>query len=182
MLSFKMRNGKLGSYQPSPDDYLWLLRAVAAEGPVQAQVAQTLVNLFCLLRSKGYKGTLTDLVRAYAQPVNPRWYINGDLFIKANTDGVPADAAAARRRERVHSKLRKFSDETFRAVETALETGLTDVPAHATDYAAWGVDASKKGYVLLSTDRPRGRNQLWARDPKWTGYTVVPPTSCTVRR
>lgn len=172
MLIFLMRDGTKGTYQPTKVDYTWMLRAVTSEGPVQAQVAQTLVNCFCYLRSRGYKGSLTDLVRAYAQPVNPRWYIKGDLYLKSQRAGTAWGDAAARRRERVHSTVDSFTDECFEAVENSLERGLTDVPASCTDYAAPGVDAAKKSYTLLSTDKPRGRNWLWARDMKWTGYTT----------
>ncbi len=173
MLAFKMRNGTAGTYQPTKEDIIWMLRAVTSEGPVQSQVAQTLVNCFCYLRSRGYKGTLTGLVRAYAQPVNPRWYLDGDLYKKAKLFGTPAGMAAARRREKVHSAVTTFSDSVYKAVEQALECGLTDVPANCQDYAAPNIDASGKGYVLLSAHKPKGVNWLWSRDVKWSGYRVT---------
>jgi hypothetical protein len=173
MLTYKLKTGKMGSYSPTAEDYTWLLRAVLAEGPVQNQVAQTLVNCFCHTRSRGSKLTLTDLVRAYAQPINPRWYVDGDLYKKSKLFGTKAGIASAERREKSHSTVIKFPASVVKAVELALEHGLTDVPANCTDYAAPGVRADAKGYVLLSKDEPRGRNWLWTRDAKWTGYVVV---------
>lgn len=53
-------------YEVTPEDRLWLLRAVHAEGRVERQVAQTLINLFACLYSgpRGRNRTLTELVRS----------------------------------------------------------------------------------------------------------------------
>ena len=45
--------GTDGQYRVTPADRLWLLRAVAREGEPRARVAQTLVNRFVWLRSRG---------------------------------------------------------------------------------------------------------------------------------
>lgn len=156
-----------GSYEVTPSDRSWLLRAVEAEGPVSTQVARALVNRFALLRSRGDKRTLGEFVRAYAQPVNPRWFPDGDLFRK---QGVPSasELAQAQKRETVHSARLTFSAETEAAVDEALSTPF---PSDVTDYAAPDLDASKKG-MLARSDKRAGVNRLWTSAPDWAGYAV----------
>lgn len=168
---FGPRGVKL-SYLVSADDILWLHRAVQAEGPVQECVAQTLVNCFCLRRAQGAtRGTLTDHVRAYAQPINPHWYSDGDLHIKylALKQDTEANAHV---RETVHSARNyPFSPRVEAAVERALLQGQVDIPKNCTDYAAARIDASKK-YRAITVAQP-GVNRLWTRDRLWTGYSVA---------
>lgn len=149
------REPRSAPYVVTPEDELWLLRAVQAEGPNYEMVARALVNLFALGRSLGSTRTLADLVRAYAQPVNPKWAAQG-------TQAQVARRAAAAARV-------VFSPEVTRAVERALTTSWDQ---DVTDYAAPGLDASAKGYVRRSED-VRGVNTLWARRPGWRGYDVA---------
>ena len=161
------RDGK--TYEPTADDKLWLLRAVEAEGPIPHQVARALVNGFGLLYSSGQYKTLAQFVRAYAQPVNPRWYPDGDLF-RASIKGPPtsSDLAQAERRKSLHSTRTTFSADTKAAVDNALSTPY---PSDVTDYAAPTLDASKRGYQARS-EPTAGVNRLWARQPGWPGYAV----------
>lgn len=154
-------------YEPTAEDRLWLSRAVAAEGAPQADVARTLVNLFMLQRAKGSDQTLTKLVRAYAQPVNPRWYPDGDLYLA--TARTEVERRASQRRRDVHSTRMVFPPDVKRAVLLALETPF---PSDWTDYAAPDVDASRKGYVPRTEATP-GVNRFWSRSPGWGGYFVT---------
>ena len=167
------------TYVVTPADRLWLLRAVQAEGPVQAQVAEALVNLFAYRMSRGELNpssgkapSLQSLIRAYAQPVNPRWYLDGDLhraaLSRAQTDGERAALrSAAERRERLHSTRTVFDAGVTAAVDAALRGAhRTDV----TDYAAAWVDSSAN-YVARSP-AVKGRNRLWTRAPGWAGYVA----------
>lgn len=161
------------TYTVTAADVLWLSRAVEAEGAVQFQVAQVLVNCFCQRAStaKVWPGlTLTDHVRQYAQPVNPRWFLSGDLHQKWAAKGQDTPAAA-RRRETVHSTLSRFSLGTAEAVKRALTKGPVDILPNATDYAASWIDASKKYRPL--TEARKGVNRIWTRDPLWGAYTVL---------
>lgn len=158
--------------EASAADRLWLLRAVQAEGEPRRAVAEALVNLYAWQRSRGGKASLESIVRAYAQPVNPRWFEGGDLFktalAKAPEAAKPAMLAAARRRERFHSVRAKFDAGVIEAVAFALAgEHRTDV----TDYAAPNVDATSKGYQPRSDAQP-GRNRLWTRAPGWAGYVA----------
>jgi hypothetical protein len=171
-IAFKDKAGRTRLVNFSEEDVLWLCRAVEAEGPVQREVAQCLVNLWALTCSRVKQPpSLTRIVRAYAQPVNPRWYLSGDLHQKwTQVDPVLYSSAHAVRREQVHSRLRDFSTSTVDAVHRALERGPLDVPKNATDYAHPRIDASRK-YTAL-TEALKGRNRLWTRSRLWEGYFV----------
>jgi hypothetical protein len=172
----RLRAEAMAPYSVTSDDALWLARAVEAEGPVQAQVAATLINGFTFARARGYQKTLATFVRAYAQPVNPRWYAAGDLFLASlvgKSDSEKAEAVKdAERRERVHSQRLAFTPGTQAAVIAALN-GRVNLPRGATDYAAAYIDASHKKYVAL-TPSTKGVNRLWSRPgaADWAGYLV----------
>ncbi|MDH5644460.1 MAG: hypothetical protein OEZ01_00545 [Candidatus Heimdallarchaeota archaeon] len=71
------KNSRAFEYSATDDDALTLARAVAREGRPYDAVAWTLVQRFAWLWPK--YPTLAELVQAYAQPVNPRWFPGGDL-------------------------------------------------------------------------------------------------------
>lgn len=164
-----------GEYLPTDEDRLWLLRAVQVEGPPQLMVARALVNGFCWARARRrYGGTLTTWIRAYAQPVNPRWFPEGDLLERFCAD-LPAPIAARERRlaearRDVHTACVTFSPRVGAAVRDALETPYA---GDVTDYAAARIDATRKGYELRSQPT-KGLNTLWTRDPRWRGYRLAP--------
>jgi hypothetical protein len=123
------------------EDRLWLLRAVEAEGEPHVLVAQTLVNRFAWMFDEQPARflTLTDLVRSYAQPVNPRWFPDGGAF-KASLQKLPSNthAAALERAEKrrdVHSTRSTFSQSTIDAVRAAL-FGPVQIPEGALNFAA----------------------------------------------
>lgn len=163
-----------GTYEPTHVDRLWLLRAVQVEGPPQPMVARALVNGFCWARARRrYGGQLMTWVRAYAQPVNPRWFPEGDLLARFCANLPAPDLARERRaaelRQTVHSECVRFSPRVGAAVRDALETPYA---GDVTDYAAFWINAAKKGYELRS-EPMKGSNTLWTRDATWKGYRVV---------
>ena len=171
---------KTEAYTPTAEDKLWLMRAVEVEGPPREMVARALVNLFVWQRhNRPAYPTLAALVRAYAQPVNPKWFDDGSLFKqsyeKKATEKAKEDALkAAIRRRTVHSTRTVFAPETVQAVEKALSYAW---PSDITDYAASFVDASHK-YERRTESRP-GVNTFWSRAPGWTGYQVTPDGKLT---
>ncbi len=172
------RGAAVQPYEVTPNDVLWLRRAVQAEGPIQKQVAYVLINGFVWNRSKGGRGTLADWVRRYAQPVNPLWYESGEKhkakFAAATTDAERAELVQkARVRERVHSTRTKFDPAVRRAVKAAL-TGAYRFKEQATDYARWNVDRSPDGYQPLAVIT-KGQNRPWRRPGAvdWEGYAVA---------
>lgn len=163
------------AYTVTDSDILWLKRAVEKEGAVQRQVAQTLCNCFCYLRATSKSPnawTLRRLVQSYAQPVNPQWFPEGELFQAWHAkDPKTYSREAAIRRRDVHSRLMTFSPGTLDAVERALGSGPVDILPCTTDYAASWIDASHKYRPL--TDPRKGENRLWSRAPTWGGYQVL---------
>lgn len=123
------------------DDRLWLMRAVEAEGEPRDLVAQTLVNRWCWLWDEmpGKYTELWELVRAYAQPVNPAWFPEGKLYQKSVellSDELKQSAMlrAIKRRD-VHSTRAHFTPNTTTAVDQALH-GPIVIPPGALHYAA----------------------------------------------
>ncbi len=164
-------------YSVTADDVLWMARAVEKEcrddgdDLDERRVAQTLMNCFCYEASQRNYDSLTKFVRAYAQPVNPRWFPEGDLFKRwhARDPQKYSLAAAVGRRDR-HSIRTEFGRECVEAVDRALIEGPVDIPRNCTDYAAPWLDASRKYEPL--THPEVGVNRLWTRAPGWTGYSV----------
>lgn len=170
----------------TPTDVLWLKRAVEAEGPPRPLVAQTLVNRWAWALDRGVDRypRLQDMVRAYAQPVNPRWYEDGDLH-KMALEAARADgdlqratvlATRARRRELVNSTRNAFSPDTEAAVLLALQGPLT-LPPGVTQFAA----TNRKGLPVVIAPRPRsgpnvpGANGFFLeQDGRSDGYLYHP--------
>lgn len=121
------------------DDLVWLSRAVEAEGEPRHLVAQTLVNRWAWLHDvmpHAYPA-LASLVRAYAQPVNPRWFVTGDKYAEAvreNPTHEPELKRQALRRELEHSVRVDFRPATVAAVTQAVHGPVT-LPAGAVDYS-----------------------------------------------
>lgn len=164
------------TYTPTDEDRLWLMRAVAAEGPPHEIVAETLVNGFMWARSKKrYPASLATWVRAYAQPVNPLWFASGRLFQASLLDldsEFEKKCAIERAKSReVKSARLRFDARTRAAVKSALESSPRF--PNATDYAAHHVE--RKGKWESCTDPQPGENRFWTRPAAigWTGYTVV---------
>lgn len=152
-------------------DALWLSRAVEREGEPRDWVAQALVNRWALLKDQGGAGypTLASFVRAYAQPVNPRWFPEGDLHLAqldAHASRGPAHRAdmiaRAERRRDEHSTRRIFHPLTQAAVARALQGPIT-LPPGVTEYAADTASARQR-HGAPSHARP-GKNAFWSPHP-----------------
>lgn len=163
-------------YTPTPEDVLWLARAVQVEGAPRELVAQTLVNGFLWARDAlGSKRTLAQWVRAYAQPVNPEWMPGGEHYEQAmatadNDAERERIRAAGWRRQQEHATRTKFSRDTQTAVEKAL-SAPPRLPG-AVDYAAAWVE--KPAPWVPFTPKEPGKNRFWSRPGAagWTGYAV----------
>ena len=150
------------------DDALWLRRAVEREGEPREWVAQALVNRWALLKDQGRAEypTLASFVRAYAQPVNPRWFPDGDLHLARLEAHAPRGAAhradmiaRAEARRDEHSTRKIFHSSTEAAVARALRGPIT-LPAGVTEYAADTPDARGR-HGTPSYARP-GENAFWS--------------------
>lgn len=171
------------AYVPTRTDRLWLLRAVAGEGPRHQEVAQALVNRFLFLRATRphLYPTLHSLVRAYSQPVNPRWQRGGDkweaAWERATTEKQRRTLLARHKRRDKYSRMRTFDARTTNAVRKALTVGSVDIPANAVHFA--GPGETRKGLQILT--RPKGANwmQTSAGAKNWQGYRALqaPPSN-----
>jgi len=170
------------------DDALWLRRAVEREGEPREWVAQALVNRWALLKDQGgdHYPTLASFVRAYAQPVNPRWFPGGDLHLAQLAAHAPRGAAhradmiaRAERREREHSTRKIFHAQTEAAVDRALRGPLT-LPAGVTEYAADTASARRRHGA--PSHIKQGGNAFWSPHAG-TLYGMAPghPTMATGR-
>ncbi len=163
-----------GSYRVTPSDRLWILRAVQAESNKpddRRRVAETLLNRFVFLKSRGSTAypTLTAFVRAYAQPINPKWASQSTAKCRTNPRRC-TDAMIAKRREA--RTQTQFSDSTVTAVRGALTRGITSVASSSVHYAAPGVGAA--GKIRLTPDR-QGYNTFYAvsGSRNWSGYSIA---------
>ena len=150
-------------------DALWLRRAVEREGEPREWVAQALVNRWALLKDKGGADypTLASFVRAYAQPVNPRWYPDGDRHLAALA-AAPDEAKRAalidraQRRRDAYSVRKIFQPETEAAVARALKGPIT-LPAGVTEYATDTASARRRHGVPMRAEP--GENAFWSHNP-----------------
>ena len=163
-----------GSYRVKPSDRLWLLRAVQAESNKaddRRRVAETLVNRFVFLKSRGSTAypTLTAFVRAYAQPINPLWQSSSTSKCRSNPRFCTPAMIAKRQAARNETV---FSDSTRAAVSGALSRGITSIDSSSVHYAARGISGSK--HIRLTPDRS-GYNTFWAvpGSRSWPGYRVA---------
>lgn len=163
-------------YEVTPDDELWLLRAVEAEGAPRADVAQALVNRFVWRRTRTpFRGSLAEHVRAYSQPVNPRWFPDGDLFQESVQKLSQADKqiafARAQHRMESHATRSQFGAATRKAVRIAL-TQPPRLP-RGTDFAAPWVE-KRPPWEPLTPAEP-GKNRIWTspETKSWAGYSIV---------
>jgi hypothetical protein len=128
-------NNQRKTYTLSNEDYLTLLRAVEFEGEPREAVAWTLLQRFAFLYPK--YDTLTKFIRAYAQPINPRWFPNGDLHQqqfdalvreKKLTEADEEMKRASKRRVYAATPLEKISRTTRDIVDTLFLGGDSPVP------------------------------------------------------
>lgn len=170
-------------YEVTREDVLWFLRAIEGEGKPKAWVAATLLNGYLFTKSNSRTGglsTFTAYVRAYAQPINPIWFVNGSEYLRFFPK-EPALRAAyialAVRRENVNSTLNVFEPASSRAVEEAL-MGIVAIPYNSTDYAAPTLLKGPISRGLSPITAPvTGENRFWSKPgtDSWLGFTNANP-------
>lgn len=80
LLIFKS-GGKKYNYSLTDSDILQLMRATYKEGSQKEAVAYTLLNRFAWLYPQGTYKNLSSFISAYAQPINPKWFLNGSAYL-----------------------------------------------------------------------------------------------------
>lgn len=155
-----------------PLDLLWLRRAVAHEGEPRRLVAQVLLNRWAwgYDHAHGPWQHLRDLVRAYSQPVNPRWYPEGDLLRRKVAELTRAGELDQAREAMRRATLRRdnyqyqtaFAPEVEAAVRSAVLGPIT-LPPGAVHFAA----RTPRRFPVAIAERP-GANGFY-RDPEGRG-------------
>lgn len=94
------------SYTLTAADKLWAARMVEGEGPLEdaPAVLWTMTQLFAPAGQRAKYGgmryrTFADLIRAYSQPINPRWAPSGDMCSPGGR-GYATNACSVSRLER----------------------------------------------------------------------------------
>lgn len=127
-----LRDGQLHEYTITDDDVLTLARAVDREGAPNRAVAWTLVQRFASLYPT--YPTLADFVSAYSQPINPRWFPDGDLHEQRMKQLDERGQADEQRRAELRVQYARkpwdqLAEESRRAaLEAALATVESPVP------------------------------------------------------
>jgi hypothetical protein len=130
-------NGKTYKYHLSLVDVEDFTRAVWREGEPRLAVAHTLLQRFAFLYStKKPYDTFSSFLRAYVQPINPRWFPDGDLhkkeLLRLDKLGKKQDiqeerARANRRLEYLSTSISNISLE-HRDLVSRILSGLTKSP------------------------------------------------------
>lgn len=99
----KIRTRDGWSYELTPGDLLWAARMIEGEGGNQAGVLWTMAQRLALVHRSAPHLTFTDLIRAYSQPINPRWSRTGDFCAAGGpySDTEACDERHLERRDRI---------------------------------------------------------------------------------
>jgi hypothetical protein len=124
-------------YTLTEEDKLWLARAMAGEAGENPKsleghtcVAWAMINRFLLSPGQKTWSTLTELLRAFCQPINPTWARGGS---KCNPPASEAAAALCtekhfQRRERISSLPWNAIDADIRTLVDAFAAGAVFMP------------------------------------------------------
>lgn len=103
------------TYPISARDKLVLTRAVAREGKPYDAVTWALLQRFAWLYPSGAFETLADLVEAYAQPINPKWFPSGAKH-KAAVRRAKTEAQKEALEDRAERRL-DYADATYDEID-----------------------------------------------------------------
>jgi len=155
------RSGEV-HYVLTAADFLDLARAVEYEGPPKLGVAWTLIQRFAYLYP--VYPTLSKFVKAYSQPVNPRWFPSGvehtAYYAMLRSKGDEAGAQrenieAANRVVKASAPLSALHKDTFQAIDTVFTQHYSPIPKslhfHAPDlHRTQDVFAKNKGLDVVT--------------------------------
>lgn len=173
------------SYQLTPTDLDWLSREIANEGGRDDGTLWTMAQRLYALRNTF--SSMTSMVRAFSQPVNPRWLAGGDLC-----QAHPAQCTAAElaKRERAQDPNTTYPQQLAYVQRWAAGGVPNPVPRaidfRACDAAARTLVSSGQATLVLSSGNcyvARDGSENWPADmvlvagtgtgaPWWTGPLV----------
>ena len=140
-LIFSVR-GDSYTYPVSARDKLMLTRAVAREGKPYDAVTWALLQRFAWLYPSGAYNTLADLVEAYAQPINPKWFPNGTKHkaavrrAKSESQREQLEDRAERRQDYADATYDEIDEKYKNVVDSILSGNVTSPVLGAVHYIA----------------------------------------------
>jgi len=157
-------NGRKLRYNLSLVDIEDFTRAVWREGEPRLAVAHTLLQRFaCLYSGKRPYETFSEFLRAYVQPINPRWFPTGELHKKevarlvknGKTNEAKEEQARAARRVEYSTTPMSSIPVAYRDLVSQILSGLTRSPVptaqHFSESKASSTDtqevAERKAYT-----------------------------------
>jgi len=117
---------------------LWLMRMIVGEGGRKcseekaAVLCWAITNRWFLWPGRRYYRTFIGLMRAFSQPINPRWMTGGDLARKY-FGRRPAAASRLRRRARMCALKRRHISLGIIKVVSLFQKGELPMPKHLVD-------------------------------------------------
>lgn len=123
-------------YTLTEEDKLWLARAMAGEagenpGNLDGHkcVGWAMINRFLLSPAQGNWKTLTELLRAFCQPINPKWALGGPKCPQSSPDrDDPCYVGKLARRERITALPWNAIDADIRNLADAFAAGEVFMP------------------------------------------------------
>lgn len=150
------KGGNQFTYPISDIDRLDLTRAVAREGNPADAVTWSLLQRFAWL-FPAYK-TLSDFVRSYAQPINPRWFPEGDKHLSY---------VASLKKQRKVSEIREAEERARNRIEYA-KANYSNIPSEYTELVLDVLGNKVKnpvpgGVHYIASQAPRNLSEPTAR-------------------
>ena len=170
-------------YEITESDLLWLGRAAQGEGGSAAAVIWSWLQRFALPSYRRSFPTLTLLVRAHSQAVNPRWMRGGDFCAadSRHAGTAPCAEALLDRRERNATRdPSAFSPEVKAAIAALRKGSLANPVPRAVDFASHELVESyirnHPGSRAVSVDG--NWHVIYAESARWPdGYVALGPGS-----
>jgi hypothetical protein len=135
LFSWHDRVGNLHKYKVTPEDRVTFGRCIWREGKPRTAVGHTLIQRFASLYPKTYSN-FSDFLRAYCQPINPRWFTTGNLHKarvarltkQGKTDQAEDEKRRAKNRERYAVTPWEGIPEKYRELTDRILSGYTSSP------------------------------------------------------
>lgn len=124
----KIRSKDGWEYQITPTDVLWAARAADGEGGDAADTLWTWTQRYALPNFRRRYPTLTALIQAHSQPVNPIWRRDGSRCRPGGRDHGTDRCSEARLRRRDEHATKPFSAIDPRVQEKVLKWAKGQLP------------------------------------------------------
>lgn len=170
IVGINQNNGPNFEYKMTENDLLWSLKMIYGESGNDLAdavcVLWCMANRFVSLKDSYAGKTFETLIRAYSQPINPKWYRDG-LFGKLYKGKDSATEEKFKRRETIRNMKEEDFPENLRELIKLWADGQLPNPVPQAVHFAVPSAASKskgtpgliaRGFELVYDKRGRGTN------------------------